>query len=195
MSECDDIYKELIQMYERRYSLSYNDKNKIKSYYEIIFKTTMPKTCDSAYQDALITMISRTKNQNFIMNQSNYRLKAGAIIRTPEIEIISNYNITDKLAEEYLKKFPAKINLFEIFPSDWTDRVKSNSETKNELETETTAEVKNYESAEDLITEIVTMLENQISKNQIQKQLKGATLAGVALSGKEISDYIKQAQE
>lgn len=48
----------------------------------------------------------------------NYRLKAGAIINCPAFKggkIFSNDNLTDEVAEEYLKQFPDNVELFQKF--------------------------------------------------------------------------------
>lgn len=46
----------------------------------------------------------------------NYRLKAGAIINCPAFKggkVFSNDNLTDEIAEEYLKQFPDNVELFQ----------------------------------------------------------------------------------
>ena len=49
----------------------------------------------------------------------NYRLKAGAIINCPAFKggkVFSNDNLTDEIAEEYLKQFPDNVELFQEVP-------------------------------------------------------------------------------
>lgn len=49
----------------------------------------------------------------------NYRLKAGAIINCPAFKggkVFSNDNLTDEIAEEYLKQFPDNVELFQKVP-------------------------------------------------------------------------------
>lgn len=49
----------------------------------------------------------------------NYRLKAGAIINCPAFmdgKVFSNDNLTDEIAEDYLKEFPNNVDLFQKVP-------------------------------------------------------------------------------
>lgn len=56
----------------------------------------------------------------------NYRLKAGAIINCPAFKggkVFSNDNLTDEIAEEYLKQFPDNVEMFQKVPEKETNTI------------------------------------------------------------------------
>ena len=53
--------------------------------------------------------------------KSNYRLRAGAIINCPTFmggKVFTNDNLTDEVAENYLKQFPDNVELFQKVPEE-----------------------------------------------------------------------------
>lgn len=126
----DEMFEKLSEMEGRKYSLSLSDKSYIKKAYLQIVGREMQKTCDNSYRDALIiTIVQLRKQKKAIMENKKpcvYSLKNGVgPLQTPYIPTaISNSNITDELAEAYLKLFPSKIALFATYPADWEDRIK-----------------------------------------------------------------------
>ena len=129
----------LSELYGRVRNLSHSDKLFIKETYEKEFKLKMSSTCSNCYADALIYMMTKIRNykalniktlnnNNMETKKSKYELKRGVIINNPEIGIVTNANITDEVAKEYLKNYPNRINLFAYFPDDWN--------TEQEIEVE-----------------------------------------------------------
>ena len=59
--------------------------------------------------------------------KKNFVLRAGVIINCPTFQggkVFSNDNLTDEVAEEYLKAFPEQAVLFDELPEDFTTEVK-----------------------------------------------------------------------
>ena len=84
----------------------------------------------------------------------NYTLKAGAIIHPQGTsKFYSLANIPDDVAEEWLGKYPADINKFETYPTDWQSRVEARKEgrvaepTVDELKAEVERLTKELEAA------------------------------------------------
>ena len=53
--------------------------------------------------------------------EKKFKLRAGAIINCPNFyngKVFSNENLTDKVAEEYLKAFPEQREMFEELPEE-----------------------------------------------------------------------------
>ena len=186
-------------MYDRRYNLSYIEKEEVRSIYENDYKQILSKTCSNAYADAIVYIMLKIRKNDLNaddMEISNYKLKNGVLVNTFDCKF-SNQNITDELAEKYLLKFPNKINLFSQFPDDWQKRVKQEKEVEDEITEDSEveeSETLNYESESDLKDEISQLLKDGASKNSIQKKFKGATIMGVRLSNKEITELIKKAE-
>ena len=65
----------------------------------------------------------------------NYRLKAGAIINCPAFmggKVFSNDNLTDEVAENYLKQFPDNVELFQKIPDAGAGKGKGKDAQKPE---------------------------------------------------------------
>ena len=99
---------------------SSSDKSTIENlYYEVIGKTFVPTSCQQCYHDGLIEIYHYIKNNGKMAEKNNYRLKAGAIINCPAFmsgKVFSNDNLTDEVAEKYLKQFPDNVVLFQKVP-------------------------------------------------------------------------------
>lgn len=97
-----------------------SDKTTIENlYYEVIGKTFVPTSCQQCYHDGLIEIYHYIKNNGKMAEKLNYRLKAGAIINCPAFmsgKVFSNDNLTDDVAEKYLKQFPDNVELFQKVP-------------------------------------------------------------------------------
>lgn len=90
-------------------------------YFEVTRKRFVPTTCQQCYHDALIEIYLKLKKEKAMPKTCNYAMKAGFIISCPDFyhgKIFTNENLTDKVAHEYLKKYPQMESYFQKIPSD-----------------------------------------------------------------------------
>jgi hypothetical protein len=102
------------------------DKNRIEVLYmEVLNKRFVKTNCGSCYKDAYVEIYVWLKREKKMKEKSNYGLLNGVIIQDIENnKIFTNENINDEVAEEYLRKYPQRIDLFAKFPEDWENRIK-----------------------------------------------------------------------
>lgn len=119
------IIEELRGRFDAPFSSS--DKSTIANlYYEVIGKTFVHTSCQQCYHDGLIEIYHYIKKYGKMAEKLNYRLKAGAIINCPAFKggkVFSNDNLTDEIAEEYLKQFPDNVEIFQKVPEKKTNIV------------------------------------------------------------------------
>lgn len=82
------------------------------------------KNCDCV--NDLMNYISRLDNEKINLKQtimeSQFRLKKGTLIQLHRLDImISEANLTDAKAISLLKKYPAHISSFEVYPENWKE--------------------------------------------------------------------------
>lgn len=82
------------------------------------------KNCDCV--NDLMNYISRLDDdkikQKQIIMESKFRLKKGTLIQLHGLDImISEANLTDAKAITLLKKYPAHISSFEVYPENWVE--------------------------------------------------------------------------
>ena len=98
------------------------DKAAIETlYFEVTRKRFVPTTCQQCYHDALIEIYLKLKKEKAMPKTCNYAMKAGFIISCPDFyhgKIFTNENLTDKVAHEYLTKYPHMESYFQKIPSD-----------------------------------------------------------------------------
>lgn len=90
-------------------------------YFEVTRKRFVPTTCQQCYHDALIEIYLKLKKEKVMPQKCNYAMKAGFIISCPDFyrgKIFTNENLTDKVAHEYLTKYPHMESYFQKIPSD-----------------------------------------------------------------------------
>lgn len=90
-------------------------------YFEVTRKRFVPTTCQQCYHDALIEIYLKLKKEKAMPKTCNYAMKAGFIISCPDFyhgKIFTNENLTDKVAHEYLTKYPHMESYFQKIPSD-----------------------------------------------------------------------------
>ena len=111
---------------------SSSDKVKIETLYlQICGKRVRNTGCRDCYRDAYIEIRSKLKQLGKMPKKPNYTLKAGAIIHPQGTsKFYSLANIPEDVAEEWLGKYPADINKFETYPTDWQSRVEARKEGK-----------------------------------------------------------------
>lgn len=97
-----------------------SDKAAIEGLYEeVMHRRFVPTTCQQCYHDALVEIYLKLKNEKAMPKKCNYRLVAGFIISCPDFyngKIFTNENLTDKVAKEYLAKFPKMEGYFQEIP-------------------------------------------------------------------------------
>ena len=111
---------ELKERFDRPFDAT--DKAVIESLYiEVTRKRFVPTTCQQCYHDAVIEIYLKLKKEKAMPKQCNYVMKAGFIISCPDFyngKIFTNENLTDKVAHEYLTKYPQMEKYFQKIPSE-----------------------------------------------------------------------------
>lgn len=132
------IIEELKGRFDNPFS-SY-DKNQIENlYFAVLGKTFVATSCQQCYHDALVEVIHYLKNNNKMAEKKNFVLRAGVIINCPTFQggkVFSNDNLTDEVAEKYLKAFPEQAVLFDELPENFTTEVEEEEENKDFTEEE-----------------------------------------------------------
>ncbi len=97
---------------------SEEQRNLIAEAYQSLLGKQIPNcSCRNRYTDALIEICATFKIKTNMSN-CKYQLKAGVIIWIGT-DCYSNHNLTDEVAEEYIKKFPeAKEKEFQAWPDE-----------------------------------------------------------------------------
>lgn len=122
----DEAIREIAELRGRINSgLSSMEKAKIvRLYGEVLGKTFKPTTCRDCYRDACIEMELYLRKNGAMKEKSRYVLLNGVIIREFGTgKVYSNANLTDKVAEAWLRKYPQQIKMFAAYPEDWKERV------------------------------------------------------------------------
>lgn len=107
-----------------RYDAPYNDSDKelvARLYFDVLGKVFKPTTCQTCYHDAAIEIYCYLKTNKSMRKKCNYRLRAGFIIACPDFyngKIFTNENLTDKVAKEYLEKYPNMEDYFQKLPDE-----------------------------------------------------------------------------
>lgn len=116
--------------------------------------------CPNRHRDAVIELRIFIKN-HATMEKSTYKLKAGVVIQpSGTSEVYTNDNLTDEIAEQFLKERPGARGLFAVAPEPG-DAVKG---PENEKEAATTAE------NESLRAEVESLkVENESLKAELAK--------------------------
>lgn len=112
--------KRLIADLKTRFVEPYSsgDKSTIEKLYSAVLgKTFVPTSCQNCYHDAVIEIYRYIKINNAMKKKSKYTMRAGFIINCPTFrggQIFTNDNLTDDVAEEYIKRFPKNTDLFSV---------------------------------------------------------------------------------
>lgn len=101
-------------------SFSNSEKKKIEElYFEVLRKTFVHTSCQQCYHDAVIEMMLYLRKNRKLKAKCNYRMRAGFIISCPDFysgKIFTNDNLTDKVAKEYLERYPKQEIMFSEIP-------------------------------------------------------------------------------
>lgn len=133
------LIDELRGRFDAPYSVQ--DKESIAELYSIVLgKRFVPTTCQQCYHDAVIELYLYTKNHDsFMKKKSKYVMRAGFIIQCPSFhngEVFTNANLTDKIAEEYLKKFPKQKDYFDVLTAPKKEETQETEEVPEKEENE-----------------------------------------------------------
>lgn len=71
--------------------------------------------CRNRFTDTVMVLHKRLRERGNMAKESKYELKAGVIIWLDN-KCYSRHNLTDKVAEKYLKRFPNDTKKFSRFP-------------------------------------------------------------------------------
>lgn len=111
-------------------SFSNSEKKKIEElYFEVLRKTFVHTSCQQCYHDAVIEMMVYLRKNRKLRAKCNYRMRAGFIISCPDFysgKIFTNENLTDKVAKEYLTRYPKQETMFAEIPEGELPEVKEN---------------------------------------------------------------------
>ena len=132
MMNKDEIMNKLLEMRGRIFALTSSDKKFIEENQEIVLRRKFTRTgCGDCFRDAIILMINYLKKNNIMEKKSSYQLKPGASIVLPE-GYFNNFNLTDDIAENYLREKSKRINKFIAYPENWESRVNKTKKEKQD---------------------------------------------------------------
>ena len=140
--------------------------------------------CSEKWRDAVIEMYVYLKKNGKMHTKSQYILKAGVVIQPDGTsDVYTNANLTDAVAAEFLKKYPAAKGLFEKIPdnsSNGGNAAKSNENGQS-------ADVSNAA----VKSAIAAALESGTAKTKIKSDFAGREIDGVKLTQRLVAEYIK----
>lgn len=96
-------------------SLSFSEKAEVEGlYHDVLDKTFVRTSCNDCYRDAIIEMSVYLKKHGKMKEKRAYKLKSGVLLQMEfgSPDFYTNENLTDDIAEEYLKKYPRQCRLF-----------------------------------------------------------------------------------
>lgn len=139
MTEYESVIERLEEMRSRyKDGFSPSDRSFLESLNFRLFNKAITLTgCSDCYRDAYILISNRLKKDKKMPEPVNYILKNGALLHefgTPEYYA---HNVSDEVAERFLKKNPELIRQFQKFPDDWKKRIEKKAEKKSEKVAET----------------------------------------------------------
>ena len=161
---------------------SVSDKESIAELYSEVLRKELKRTnCNDCYRDALIEVYNYLRTEREMKEKCAYSLLAGVIIQDFENgKVYTNANLTDEVAESYLRRFPKQIQMFAKFPENWEERI---------------GKVIPEDLNEELIAEIVGRLKDGTTKKQLREDYKGYQLGEKKLTNKQVEIYLKAASE
>ena len=140
--------------------------------------------CSEKWRDAVIEMYVYLKKNGKMHTKSQYILKAGVVIQPDGTsDVYTNANLTDAVAAEFLKKYPAAKGLFEKIPDNMSDG--GNAAKSNENGQSADVSNASVKSA------IAAALESGTAKTKIKSDFAGREIDGVKLTQRLVAEYIK----
>lgn len=163
---------------------STSEKAAIEEIYFAAFGRSIPNcNCPNRHRDAVIELRIFIKNHS-TMEKKKYVLKAGVVIQpSGTSEVYTNDNLTDAVAEQFLKERPGARGLFEVIPEPGN----AGKGPENEKEAATMAENESLKAEnESLKVELAKMTEyRNRAVADLDKVIKVAEAGGfkIDLSG------------
>lgn len=110
--------KRRVSAWGTQFEFSTADRAAIEQmYFDVLGKHIRNCNCPDRYRDAVIELRIFTKN-HLTMEKAKYVLKAGVVIQpSGTSEVYTNDNLTDAVAEQFLKERPGARGLFEVIPN------------------------------------------------------------------------------
>lgn len=140
--------------------------------------------CSEKWRDAVIEMYVYLKKNGKMHTKSQYILKAGVVIQPDGTsDVYTNANLTDAVAAEFLKKYPAAKGLFEKIP----DNTSNGGNAAKSNENGQSADVSNAA----VKSAIAAALESGTAKTKIKSDFAGREIDGVKLTQRLVAEYIK----
>lgn len=122
VEEAKELVEKMKRYVEEHIPFNSTGKETVELLYsKVLGKTFVPTSCQECYHDALIEVSCYLKKNGTMAEEKKFKLRAGAIINCPNFyngKVFSNENLTDKVAEEYLKAFPEQREMFEELPEE-----------------------------------------------------------------------------
>lgn len=113
-------------------AFSSEDKEQIERLHQVVFDKPFVRTkCNDCYRDAVIRMYLQLKRNGTMISELQYRLRAGYLINSPLFrggKVYSNANLTNEVAEEFLKMFPMAKENFDRIPEPKNEVKKNESQ-------------------------------------------------------------------
>ena len=125
MTEYERTIERLEEMRSRyKDGFSTSDRSFLESLNWRLFNKAITLTgCSDCYRDAYIIIYNRLKNDKKMPTIANYILKNGALLHEFGTSEYYSHQVTDEVAEKFLKKNPELISQFAKYPSDWKERI------------------------------------------------------------------------
>lgn len=152
-------------------------------YYEVLGRHLPDNNCPDKWRDAVVEINIYIKKHGKMKEKTKYRLRQGVILQIAgSSQVYTNDNLTDKIAEKYLKENPNAAKRFEIIPTDEKDTAAAGS---NDAERLRAADIK--------IAELEAV--NKTQESLIAAELEDTTGSGSddSKGGVVASEVVKQA--
>lgn len=160
-------------------SLSFSEKAEVEGlYHDVLDKTFVRTSCNDCYRDAIIEMSVYLKKHGKMKEKRAYKLKSGVLLQMEfgSPDFYTNENLTDDIAEEYLKKYPDNVGYFAELPEDWEERIVGKA------------------FDEKLLEEIVQAKKDGISDESIINELASSRVNGKRVTKALLKEYIEEAK-
>ena len=147
--------------------------------------------CPNRHRDAVIELRIFIKN-HATMEKSTYKLKAGVVIQpSGTSEVYTNDNLTDEIAEQFLKERPGARGLFAVAPEPG-DTVKG---PENEKEVATTAENESLRAEVESLKAGLAKMTTDRDEHAVEVARLNAVIADLKAEGDKEQDNAAQEAE
>ena len=125
MTEYENVISRLEEMRDRyKIGFSPSDREFLeKLNYRLFHKIITQTGCSDCYRDAYLIIRNKLKTLKAMPVEANYILKNGILLHEFGTSEYYSRDVSDEVAEYFLKKNPTDINLFQKYPDDWRDRI------------------------------------------------------------------------